>query len=197
MHISVYRHMGVQTTENVWRHDFRLEIVFSPHDFSFCTLVWLMCNSHCFRAVCLGRLPLICSLNLLSSWLSIAYLGSLNEVHRLDKSLRHPSKYWSRKGLSLRARYWSSTLLLEKFIIISTVLVVEKLWTKNSTKICYRTRKSPLKIMLSMILFFLKWIQVLLLKEKLLKKKKQFLKNFFFDFLYQLYIVVNIKISTN
>lgn len=31
-----------------------------------------------------------------------------------------------------------------------------------------------------MILFFLKWIQVLLLKEKLLKKKKQFLKNFFF-----------------
>lgn len=48
-----------------------------------------------------------------------------------------------------------------------------------------------------MILFFLKWIQVLLLKEKLLKKKKQFLKIFFFDFLYQLYIVVNIKISTN
>lgn len=127
---------------------------------------------HCFRAVCLGRLPLICSLNLLPSWLSIAYLGSLNEVHRLDKSLRHPSKYWSRKGLSPRARYWSSTLLLEKFIIISTVLVVEKLWAKNSTKICYRTRKSPLKIMLSMILFFLKWIQVLLLKEKLLKKKK-------------------------
>lgn len=125
---------------------------------------------HCFRAVCLGRLPLICSLNLLPSWLSIAYLGSLNEVHRLDKSLRHPSKYWSRKGLSPRARYWSSTLLLEK------------LWAKNSTNICYRTRKSPLKIMLSMILFFLKWIQVLLLKEKLLKKKKQFRKIFFLTF---------------